>query len=122
MRRLTVKDAFATLVFAAVAIPYVGYLVRGEMPFIQDPRGMAGVGIIGLVLSFAAWGVGFRSLFGKVMLVAGFGALGVGIAAALIGTEGSEILLAVFMGAVAAIYLAETTHDAIVREEEARAR
>jgi hypothetical protein len=55
--RLTKKDLITTALVAAVAVPYVGYLVRGEMPFIQDPRGMAGVGIVGLVLSFAAWGL-----------------------------------------------------------------
>ena len=48
MRRLTAKDAIATVLVAAVALPYVGYLIRDEMLFIQDPRGMAAVGIVGL--------------------------------------------------------------------------
>jgi hypothetical protein len=67
MRRLMFKDLVATVVVAAVAIPYVGYLVRGEMPFIEDPRDMAGAGIAGLIPCFAAWGFGIHSTFGKVM-------------------------------------------------------
>lgn len=120
MRRLSVRDAIASIVVAAVAIPYVGYLIRGEMPFIQDPRGMAGVGIVGLILSFVAWGVGTRTAFGKVMLVAGFAALGLGIGAALVGVEGSELLLALFMVAIALVYLAETAYHAMYGEREAR--
>jgi hypothetical protein len=73
MRRLSYRDGFAALLLAAVAIPYVGYLIRGEMPFIQDPVGMAAVGITGLVLSYLAWGIETHSTFGKVMLVAGLG-------------------------------------------------
>jgi hypothetical protein len=105
--RLTKKDTIATVLVAAVVIPYVGYLVRGEMPFIQDPRGMAAVGIVGLVLSFAAWGLGIRSAFGKAMLIVGLATLGLGIAAALVGVEGSELLLAIFVGGIVAVWAIE---------------
>jgi len=44
--RLTWKDAVATLLLAAIVIPYAGYLAWGSMPFIQDPTGMAGAGIV----------------------------------------------------------------------------
>lgn len=40
--KLTLRDLVATLLVAAIAIPYVGYLVNGEMPFVKDARGMAG--------------------------------------------------------------------------------
>ena len=46
MRKLTVKDAVATVALVAAGVPYVGYLIEGEMPFIQDPRGMASVGLV----------------------------------------------------------------------------
>jgi CHASE2 domain-containing sensor protein len=118
MRRLSYRDGFAALLLAAVAIPYVGYLVRGEMPFIQDPVGMAAVGITGLVLSYLAWGIETHSTFGKVMLVAGLAALGIGIAAALVGVEGSELLLAIFMGAYAVIFVAETAYRAVSGQPE----
>ena len=110
--KLTRKDLIATLLIAAVVVPYVGYLIWGEMPFIQDPRGMAAVGIVGLLLGFVAWGLGLRSMFGKVMLVLGVATLGLGIAAALVGAEGSELLLATFVGAIVLVWAVETAHDA----------
>jgi len=110
--KLRKKDLIATLLIAAVVIPYIGYLVWDEMPFIQDPRGMAAVGIVGLLLGFAAWGVGLRSVFGKVMLALGVATVGLGIAAALVGAEGSELLLATFVGAIVAVWAIETMHDA----------
>jgi hypothetical protein len=119
MRKLTLKDSIATVLLAAVAIPYVGYLIQGEMPFIRDARGMAAVGIVGLILCFAAWGLGIHSVFGRVMLGAGLATVGVGIAALSIGAEGSEVLLAVFMGAIGLVYAIETAYHAAFGDPEA---
>lgn len=44
MRKLTLRDILATLIVAAVVVPFIGYSVRGSMPFVHDPRGMAGIG------------------------------------------------------------------------------
>ncbi len=55
MRHLTFRDVVATILVAAIAIPYIGYLINGSMPFIEDPTGMAGVG---LILGLAAAAVG----------------------------------------------------------------
>ena len=44
--KLTLRDGIATLLVAAILVPYVGYLVNGEMPFIKDPRGMAATGLV----------------------------------------------------------------------------
>jgi hypothetical protein len=44
--RLKTRDLIATILVAAIAVPYVGYLVNGEMPFIKDPRGMSGTGLV----------------------------------------------------------------------------
>jgi hypothetical protein len=41
-----------------------------------------------LVLSSADWGLGIRSMFGRAMLVVGLVTLGLGIAAAIAGSEG----------------------------------
>lgn len=30
----------------AIGVPYMGYLINGEMPFIKDPRGMSAVGLV----------------------------------------------------------------------------
>jgi hypothetical protein len=108
MRRLTARDMIATVVVAATVVPYVGYLINGSMPFIEDPRGMAGVGLVGLILSFVAWGVGLRTSFGKALLAGGFASLAVGFAALLIGTEGNDTLLAVFIGTIVVLWAAET--------------
>jgi hypothetical protein len=39
MRKLTARDILATLVVAAVVVPFIGYSVRGSMPFVQDSPG-----------------------------------------------------------------------------------
>ena len=39
MRKLTTRDLLATLIIAAVVVPFVGYSARGSMHFVQDPRG-----------------------------------------------------------------------------------
>jgi hypothetical protein len=37
MRKLTLRDILATLVVAAVVVPFIGYSVRGSMPLVHDP-------------------------------------------------------------------------------------
>jgi len=44
--RLTRYDGVATLLFAAILAPYLGYVARGTMPFVQDPEGMAATALI----------------------------------------------------------------------------
>lgn len=44
--RLTRYDGLATLIFAAILAPYIGYVARGSMPFVQDPEGMAATALI----------------------------------------------------------------------------
>ncbi len=56
MGKLTLRDLLAMLITAAVVVPLIGYSVRGSVPFVQDPRGMAGVVIVGTVLAFAVFG------------------------------------------------------------------
>jgi hypothetical protein len=103
MPRLTKRDAFATVIVAAVVVPNVGYVVRGSMPFIQDPRGMAGVGLVGLLLAW--WAAGGRSTFsGRLQAVAaiiGLVAVGLGIAS-LAAT--SEVRRVAFIGAVVVLW------------------
>ncbi|HZU71498.1 MAG TPA: hypothetical protein VE990_01885 [Acidimicrobiales bacterium] len=40
------RDGVATLLVAAIVVPYIGYLSWGSVPFIQDPTGMSAVGLI----------------------------------------------------------------------------
>ena len=50
--RLQVRDLVATALVLAIAVPYVGYLVNGSMPYIEDARGMAAVGLLLGALAF----------------------------------------------------------------------
>jgi hypothetical protein len=101
--RVTWRDGIATLLVAAVVIPYIGYLIKGSMPFLQDPRGMAGTGLmLGLAAGLAIGRAGFTGARGRVAaLLAGLtGALG--IITVIWGEAGtlSEVLLAVFIGGI----------------------
>lgn len=104
--KLKAKDVVATLLVAAIAVPYIGYLIRGEMPFIEDPRGMAATG---LVLGIAAylvmtWGDSFDQL-GKAETALAAVAAGLGVVAlALAETAAAEALLALFMGSILVVW------------------
>ncbi|GAA2558911.1 hypothetical protein [Pseudonocardia hydrocarbonoxydans] len=113
------RDGVATLLVAAIVVPYTGYLVRGAVPFIQDPRGMA---VTGLVLGLAAAAVLGRDAFrGTWGVTAAFFAIvsgAVGVVTLIRAEEGalSEGLLAVFIGAIAVAWvLAELVHTGLVR-------
>jgi hypothetical protein len=97
--RFTWKDAVAAVLVAAIVVPYVGYLVWGEMPFVRDPRGMAATGIVlGLVAALLAGRAAFDpGALNRTALGTGVLALGLGVAAAW--TE-YEYLLAAFVIAI----------------------
>lgn len=104
--RLKVKDLVATALVAAIAVPYVGYVVAGEMPFVQDPRGMSAVG---LVLALAAYVVLQRGdPIDKVDKVeTGLAGLSLGLGVltlALAETAAAEVLLAIFMGSILVVW------------------
>ena len=100
--RFTWRDAFVSLLVAAVAVPYVGYLVRGSMPFIEDPRGMAATGLVlGLIAAAAAGRAAFtQERFGRAAEIVGLVSLGTGLATLIWAESGtlSDVLLAVFVG------------------------
>jgi hypothetical protein len=100
------RDLVATLVVVAIGIPYVGYLVRGEMPFVQDPRGMSGVGLIlGVVAFFVASRDVPAALHAPLAILAiASGVLGL-VSLALAEAAVAEALLGVFMGSVLMVWL-----------------
>jgi hypothetical protein len=107
--RLKIRDLVATILVAAIAVPYIGYLINGEMPFIKDPRGMSATG---LVLGVAAYLVLRRGdLFdrvGKAETGLAVLALVLGVVAlALAETAAAEVLLAVFMGSILIVWAVE---------------
>ena len=109
MVRLKTRDVIATVLIALIAVPYVGYLVRGEMPFIQDPRGMSAVG---LVLGVAAFlvirsGDNFDELGKTEVAIAGVSLL-LGLAAVIFAEAAvAELLLAVFMASILVVFAVE---------------
>lgn len=101
--RLTFRDWLATLLIVGIGIPYVGYLVNGEMPFVKDPRGMSAVGLVlGAAAFFVLWRGNLLDRFGKGRTLTGAGLLLVlGLVAfAFAETAAAEILLAVFLASV----------------------
>jgi hypothetical protein len=112
MRKLTIRDLMTTLIVAAVVVPFIGYSVRGSMPFVHDPRGMAGVGIAGCLLTFAAFGrerLG-TGAFEWFMVTLGVLTLGFGIAALVVET--SWALLVPMVAGLVIIWAAGLLHDA----------
>lgn len=112
MRKLTGKDALATLMVAAIVVPFVGYSIRGSMPFLEDPRGMAAIGIVGGLIAFAAFG---RRAFGTgtfevVMIALSVATLGVGIAALV--AETSWVLLVPMVSGIVVMWGLALLHDA----------
>ena len=107
--RLRMRDLLATILVAAIGIPYVGYLINGEMPFIKDPRGMSAVG---LVLGTAAFLV-MRSSdafdrLGKTEIGLATLSLALGVVAlALAETAAAEVLLAIFMASILLVWAVE---------------
>jgi hypothetical protein len=109
--RITYKDVIATVLIVAIVVPYIGYLAWGDMPFIQDPRGMAATG---LVLGLAAAALAGRAAFDpdpmhRAALCSGVVALALGIAALV--AETNEALLALFIVAIVATWaIGEIAH------------
>jgi hypothetical protein len=112
--KLSIRDGIATALVAAILVPYAGYLVRGEMPFIQDPRGMSATGlIIGVAAFLVAGKISMAGTLNKVEVGLAIVALAVGLVAlGLAGTAAAEVLLAVFIGAIVVTWAVEMLQHA----------
>jgi uncharacterized membrane protein len=112
MKKLTLHDLVATLIVAAIVVPFVGYSVRGSMPLVQDPRGMAGVVLVGAVLALVAFG---RTAFGsgtfeQVMIALAVITIGLAIAALI--AENVWALLVPAVAGVVIVWALALAHDA----------
>lgn len=89
---------------AAVIVPFVVYSIRGSMPFVQDPRGMASVGLAGTVLALAAFGrrASGSGMFERVLAV--LAAITVGVAVAALIVENVWALLVPMVAGVAIVW------------------
>ena len=112
--RTRTKDVVAVVLAVAIAVPYVGWLVDGSMPFVQDARGMSAVG---LVLGVAAFLVLRRGdpvdRTGVAEIALAVVALAVGITAlALAETAAAAAWLAAFMALIGVVVVVELVDHA----------
>jgi hypothetical protein len=103
------RDWIATILVAVVAVPYIGYLIRGEMPFLEDPRGMAGLGLVVGVAAFLVIRTGDAfDKVGKAETGLAVFSIALGVAALAFAETGvAEALLAVFMVSIVAVWAVE---------------
>lgn len=107
--KLTLRDLVATLLVLAIAVPYIGYLVNGSMPYIEDPRGMSAVGLLLGAVAFLV----MRS--GDELDRAGKAEAGIALVSLVLGlvalafaeTAAAEALLAVFMVSILVVWAVE---------------
>lgn len=107
--RLKGRDLVATILIIAIAALYIGYLVYGSMPLVQDARGMAGVGLAFGALAFGVLKYGDTSnpVRGGEIAMACV-ALALGITAVLLAeTSAAATLLAVFMASILVLWAVE---------------
>ena len=107
--RLKSKDLLASILFAAIAVPYVGYLINGEMPFIKDPRGMSATGLaLGVVAYLVIRRDDLSDRVGKAETALAGTSLVLGIVALVLAeTAAAEVLLAVFMASILIVWAVE---------------
>ncbi len=111
------RDFLATLLVAAIVVPYVGFLIRGDMPLISDPRGMASIGLILGVTAFLVGGVYGVGALGKTEWGLALAAFGVGVAAVLFAeTSAAYGLLAAFVVLVVVLWAVKLLdHAGLIR-------
>ena len=109
--RFHLKDLFATLLMCAIAVPYIGYLVRGEMPPIEDARGMTGTALVfGAVAFLVMWRGDPFDRTGKAETALAVVSLTLGVAAfELSETAAADLLLAVFMVSLVMVWLVKVS-------------
>ena len=109
--RFHLKDLIATLLIGAVAVPYIGYLLRGEMPPIEDAHGMAGTALVfGAVACLVMWRGDPWDRTGKGETALAVVSLGLGLAAfELSETAAADLLLAVFMVSLVLVWLVKVS-------------
>lgn len=119
--KLTLRDLVATILVLAIAIPYVGYLIQGDMPFVEDARGMAAVGLLLGAAAYVVLRMGDElDRVGKIETAVAVVSLGLGLVAlAFAETAAAEVLLAVFMVSILAVLALELVdHSGVMHWHE----
>lgn len=123
--RLTGRDAVATILVAMIAIPYAGYLIWGSMPFIEDPTGMAAVGLIlGVIAAVAGGFIALREGAANTVTTVTLGIVSLGLGIATLVSEhlfdvtSRAIVLGAFMASIVALWaLALLRHGGVIASE-----
>ena len=97
---------------AAIAVPYIGFLVNGSMPFVKDPRGMSGVVfVLGAAAYLCAGRFDTASGIGLAELVLGPVALGLALLAILLaGTTVAYVFLGIAVIAIGLTWAVQMVH------------
>jgi hypothetical protein len=111
----SISDALATLLVAAILVPYLGLVAGGSMPLIHDTLAMAATAFIGWVAVFLLAGrYDATSRAGITELVLFAVSLTLGAAAVLAAETATVLgsaLLAVFVAAIVVTWTMRLVHD-----------
>lgn len=118
--RLTIRDLLATILVVALGVYYVGYLLNGSMPLVQDARGMSAVGLVLGTAAFLVMRYGDPfDRYEKVTTAVAAGALALGLVALFLAeTAAAEWLLAAFMVSILVVWAMEVAdHTGLVHHD-----
>jgi hypothetical protein len=109
--RITREQMISGVLVVATVVPFVGYALDADVPFIEDARGM---GFTGLVLGAVAWFVLGAKAFGAKWLGVGGAvvAVALGVTAAVLETgTASTVFLGAFVAVMVAMWLTAVVHQ-----------
>jgi hypothetical protein len=92
--RLTVRDAVAALLMAAILTPYAGFLLLGRMPYVPDVRAMALAALaIGTVAFAVADNLAPGTVLGRIELVLAATSVLLGLTTVVVAGTGAGPML-----------------------------
>jgi hypothetical protein len=109
--RLTWRDVVATVLVAAIMVPYAGYLINGSALLITDPTGMAALGLIlGAIAAAVGGWIAVRegTFMSSATLILAIVSFGLGVSALvsepLFNPAGREIILWIFVASIVSLW------------------
>lgn len=105
--KLQRKDLGATLLMVAIAVAYIGFLIRGEWPPIEDARGMTGTAFVFAVVTYSVlWRGDALDRRGRWEAVMAAVSLAFGVTVYELSDSGAaQPLLAVFMLSILGVWM-----------------
>ena len=112
--RLTWRDVVATVLVAAIMVPYAGYLINGSALLITDPTGMAAFGLIlGVIAAVVGGWIAVRegTFMNTATLMLALISFGLGVSALvsenIYEPASREIILWIFMATIVSLWALE---------------